>query len=39
MRINPRTLSAAVFTMVLLVSAGGCKKKTVVPTPPPNPAE
>jgi peptidoglycan-associated lipoprotein len=37
MRIDPRTLSAAVFTMVLLVSEAGCKKKTVVPTPPPNP--
>jgi peptidoglycan-associated lipoprotein len=39
MRINPRTLSAAVFTMLLLMSAAGCgKKKPVVATPPPNPA-
>jgi peptidoglycan-associated lipoprotein len=38
MRINPRTLSAAVFTMLLLMSAAGCKpKKAPVSTPPPPP--
>jgi peptidoglycan-associated lipoprotein len=37
MRINPRTLSAAVFTLVLLVSLAGCKKKTPVATAPPPP--
>jgi peptidoglycan-associated lipoprotein len=35
MRINPRTLSAAVFTMVLLAASAGCKKKTPVATAPP----
>jgi peptidoglycan-associated lipoprotein len=35
MRINPRTLSAAVFAMVLLVAVAGCKKKTPVATAPP----
>src|SRR5271155_2728758 len=34
MRINTRTLSAAVFVTVLLVSAAGCKKKAPVPPPP-----
>ena len=33
MRIDPRTLGAAVFTMVLLVGATGCGKKTPVPLP------
>ena len=37
MRINTRTLSAAVFAAVLLVSAAGCKKKAPVPPPPPPP--
>jgi peptidoglycan-associated lipoprotein len=37
MRINPRTLSAAVFTLVLLVAVTGCKKKTPVASPPPTP--
>lgn len=32
-----RTLSAAVFVTVLLVSAAGCKKKAPVPAPPPPP--
>ncbi len=35
MRINPRTLSAAVFAMVLLAASAGCKKKTPVATAPP----
>lgn len=35
MRINPRTLSAAVFTLVLLAASAGCKKKTPVATVPP----
>jgi len=35
MRINPRTLGAAVFTLVLLVASTGCKKKTPVTAPPP----
>lgn len=35
MRINPRTLSAVVFAMVLLVASTGCKKKTPVATAPP----
>jgi len=37
MRINTRTLSAAVFVTVLLLSAAGCKKKAPVPPPPPPP--
>jgi peptidoglycan-associated lipoprotein len=37
MRINTRTLSAAVFAAVLLVSAASCKKKAPVPPPPPPP--
>jgi peptidoglycan-associated lipoprotein len=35
MRINARTLSAAVFTMALLAASAGCKKKTPVATAPP----
>jgi peptidoglycan-associated lipoprotein len=35
MRINPRTLSAAVFTLVLLTASAGCKKKVPVATAPP----
>ena len=35
MRINPRTLSAAVFAMVLLAASAGCKKKIPVATAPP----
>src|SRR5271170_406757 len=35
MQTNLRTLSAAVFVAVLLVSAAGCKKKAPVPAPPP----
>jgi peptidoglycan-associated lipoprotein len=39
MRLNQRTLSAAVFTTILLVTAAGCaKKKTPLPTPQPPPA-
>ena len=38
MKINHRTLSAAVFATMLLVSAAGCKKKAPVPPPPPPPA-
>src|SRR5580698_1413569 len=37
MRTNMRTLSAAVFVAVLLVTAAGCKKKAPVPAPPPPP--
>src|SRR5579864_5225302 len=37
MRINTRTLSAAVFAAVLLLSLAGCKKKAPVPPPPPPP--
>lgn len=35
MKTNTRTLSAAVFAAMLLLSAGGCKKKTPAPAPPP----
>jgi len=35
MRINPRTLSVAVFTLVLMSAAAGCKKHTPVATAPP----
>ena len=35
MRINMRTLSAAVFAAVLLLGAAGCKKKVVAAAPPP----
>ena len=39
MRINPRTLSAAVFTLILVAALAGCKKKTPIATaPPPAPA-
>jgi len=38
MRLNQRTLSVAVFTAVLLVSAAGCGKKAPVAPPPPAPA-
>jgi peptidoglycan-associated lipoprotein len=39
MRLNPRTLGAAMFVMLLMVSVDGCKKKTPVPTAPaPTPA-
>src|ERR1700677_4118756 len=37
MRTNMRTLSAAVFVTVLIVSAASCKKKAPVPAPPPPP--
>ena len=37
MRLNQRTLSAAVFVTALLLSAAGCKKKAPVPPPPPPP--
>jgi len=40
MRINVRTLSAAVFAAMLLLVAAGCKKKVATaPPPPPPPAE
>ncbi len=40
MRINVRTLSAAVFAAMLLLVAVGCKKKVATaPPPPPPPAE
>ena len=42
MRINMRTLSAAVFTVVLLFALAACKKKVAAappPPPPPPPAE
>jgi peptidoglycan-associated lipoprotein len=35
MRTNTRTLSAAVFTMALLIGAAGCKKPPAPPPPPP----
>jgi len=35
MRINARTLTAAVFTIALLAASAGCKKKTPVATAPP----
>ncbi len=37
MRTNTRTLSAAVFTMALLIGAAGCKPKPAPPPPPPAP--
>ncbi len=37
MRMNSRTLSAAVFTVVLAFSVAACKKKTAGPPPPPPP--
>jgi peptidoglycan-associated lipoprotein len=39
MRLNQRTLSAAVFASMLLISAAGCKKKAPVPPPPPPPVK
>jgi peptidoglycan-associated lipoprotein len=40
MRMNSRTLSAAVFGATLLLATAGCKKKVAVaPPPPPPPAE
>jgi peptidoglycan-associated lipoprotein len=38
MRLNHRTLSAAVFTMMLFITVEGCKKKVPAPPPPPPPA-
>jgi peptidoglycan-associated lipoprotein len=38
MRMNKRTLSAAVFGAMLLLAAAGCKKKAPAPAPPPPPA-
>ncbi len=38
MKINNRTLCAAVFSTLLLVSVAGCKKKAPAPAPPPPPA-
>src|SRR5712691_1310417 len=35
MRINHRTLPAAVVAVALVLSAAGCKKKAPVPAPPP----
>ena len=35
MRMNMRTLSAAVFAAVLFLGAAGCKKKVVAAAPPP----
>jgi peptidoglycan-associated lipoprotein len=37
MTMNKRTLSAAVFASMLLVSVAGCKKKAPAPPPPPPP--
>jgi peptidoglycan-associated lipoprotein len=37
MRMNQRTLSAAVFVGVLMLSASACKKKVPAPPPPPPP--
>jgi len=40
MRMNSRTLSAAVFAAALFVAASGCKKKVAAaPPPPPPPVE
>ena len=38
MRLNHRTLSAAVFATILIFSVAGCKKKAPAPPPPPPPA-
>lgn len=38
MRINKRTLSAAVFGAMVLLAAESCKKKAPAPPPPPPPA-
>src|ERR1700682_2958721 len=35
MRMNMRTLSAAVFAATLLLAAAGCKKKVAAAPPPP----
>src|ERR1700693_2906209 len=35
MRMNMRTLCAAVFTVVLLISVTACKKKVAAAPPPP----
>ena len=35
MRMNQRTLSAAVFAGVLMLSVTACKKKVPAPPPPP----
>ena len=37
MRMNQRTLSAAVFAVVLMLSVTACKKK--IPPPPPAPTK
>ncbi len=37
MRMNQRTLSAAVFAGVLMLSVSACKKKVPAPPPPPPP--
>lgn len=39
MRLNQRTLSAAVFAMVLMMTVTACKKKVPAPAPPPPPKE
>ncbi len=39
MRFNQRTLSAAVFATMLLISVAGCKKKAPVAPPPPPPVK
>lgn len=39
MRLNKRTLSAAVFGSLLLLTAAGCKKKVPPPPPPPPPVK
>jgi peptidoglycan-associated lipoprotein len=38
MRLNQRTLSAAVLGALLIAAAAGCKKKVPAPPPPPAPA-
>ena len=38
MRMNQRTLNAAVFAAMLLLATAGCKKKAPAPPPPPAPA-
>ena len=38
MRMNQRTLTTAVFAVVLAMSVTACKKKVVAPAPPPAPA-
>jgi len=39
MRMNMRTLSAAVFTAVILLTVTACKKKAPAPPPPPPPKQ